>query len=119
MHIGIAGIGTMGFNIGARLMEVGHTLTVWNRTAGKTKPLADMGASVAKTPAELAGAADTVITILTNAAAIDAVYHGADGLLSGNVKGKLFIEMSTVPPEGQVALAEKVRARGGPASSAR
>jgi 3-hydroxyisobutyrate dehydrogenase len=112
MHIGIAGIGTMGFNIGARLMEVGHTLTVWNRTAGKTKPLADMGASVAKTPAELAGAADTVITILTNAAAIDAVYHGADGLLSGNVKGKLFIEMSTVPPEGQVALAEKVRARG-------
>jgi 3-hydroxyisobutyrate dehydrogenase len=112
MHIGIAGIGTMGFNIGARLMEVGHTLTVWNRTPGKTRPLADMGASVAKTPAELAGAAEAVITILTNAAAIDAVYHGPDGLLSGNVKGKLFIEMSTVPPEGQVALAEKVRARG-------
>jgi 3-hydroxyisobutyrate dehydrogenase len=112
MHIGIAGIGTMGFNIGARFMEVGHTLTVWNRTAGKTKPLADMGASVAKTPSELAGAVDTVITILTNAAAIDAVYHGPDGLMSGNVKGKLFIEMSTVPPEGQVALADKVRARG-------
>ena len=112
MHIGIAGIGTMGFNIGARLMEVGHTLTVWNRTAEKTKPLADMGASVAKTPSELAGAVEAVITILTNAAAIDAVYHGADGLLSGDVKGKLFIEMSTVTPEAQVALAEKVRAAG-------
>ena len=47
MHIGIAGIGNMGSNIGARLMEVGHTLTVWNRTAEKTKPLADAGASVA------------------------------------------------------------------------
>ena len=53
MHIGIAGIGNMGSNIGARLIEVGHKLTVWNRTAEKTKPLADAGASVAKTPAEL------------------------------------------------------------------
>ena len=112
MHIGIAGIGTMGFNIGARLIEVGHTLTVWNRTAEKTNPLADLGASVAKTPSGLASAAEAVITILTNAAAIDAVYHGADGLLSGNVRGKLFIEMSTVMPEAQAALAEKVRAKG-------
>ena len=79
MHIGIAGIGNMGSNIGARLMEFGHTLTVWNRTADKTKPLADAGASVAKTPAELAGAVDAVITILTNAAAIDAVYRRPAG----------------------------------------
>ena len=50
MHIGIAGIGNMGSNIGARLMEVGHTLTVWNRTAEKTKPLAEAGAAVAKLP---------------------------------------------------------------------
>ena len=112
MHIGIAGIGNMGSNIGARLMEVGHTLTVWNRTAEKLKPLADAGARIAKTPAELAGAVETVITIVTDAAAIDAVYHGPQGLLAGDVKGKLFIEMSTVPPEAQVALADKVRAKG-------
>ena len=112
MHIGIAGIGRMGSNIGARLMECGHTLTVWNRTADKTKPLADAGASVAKTPAELAGAVEAVITILTNAEAIDAVYHGPQGLLSGDVKGKLFIEMSTVPPEVQVALADEGARQG-------
>jgi 3-hydroxyisobutyrate dehydrogenase len=40
------------------------------------------------------------------------MYHGPDGLLSSDVKGQLFIEMSTVPPEVQVALAEKVRAKG-------
>jgi 3-hydroxyisobutyrate dehydrogenase len=112
MHIGIAGIGTMGSNIGARLMEVGHKLTVWNRTAEKTKPLADAGARVAKTPAELIGAAEAVISLLIDSAAIDAVYHGPQGLLAGDTKGKLFIEMSTVPPEVQVALAEKVRAVG-------
>ena len=53
MRIGIAGIGNMGSSIGARLMEVGHKLTVWNCSAEKTKPLAEAGAAVAKTPAEL------------------------------------------------------------------
>jgi 3-hydroxyisobutyrate dehydrogenase len=113
MHIGIAGIGKMGSNMGARLMEVGHTLTVWNRTADKLTPLAEAGAKVAKTPADLASAVDAVITIVTDAKAIDAVYHGPQGLLAGEAKGKLFIEMSTVPPEVQIALAGKVRAKGG------
>ena len=112
MQIGVAGLGKMGAAIATRLMEVGHTLTVWNRSPDKAKPLADKGARVAKTPAELAGASEAVITILTDPAAIDAVYHGPQGLLAGDVKGKLFIEMSTVPPEVQTALAEKVRAKG-------
>jgi len=111
MHIGIAGIGNMGSNIGARLMEVGHTLTVWNRTTEKTRPLADAGAKVAKTPAELASVVDVVISLLIDTAAIDAVYHGPQGLLSGGAKGKLFIEMSTVTPEAQAALADKVRGK--------
>jgi 3-hydroxyisobutyrate dehydrogenase len=112
MHIGIAGIGKMGSNIGARLMECGHKLTVWNRSPGKTKPLADAGAGVAKTPADLAGVAEAVITIVTNAEALDAVYLGPQGLLAGDVRGKLFVEMSTVPPDVQAVLAEKVRAKG-------
>ena len=112
MHIGIAGIGRMGSNIGARLIEIGHTLTVWNRTADKVKPLADAGASTATTPAELTSAVEAIITIITNADAIDAVYRGPQGLLAGDVKGKLFIEMSTVPPEVQIALAAAVRRKG-------
>ena len=112
MHIGIAGIGTMGSNIGARLMEVGHKLTVWNRTAEKTKPLAGAGAGVTKTAAELTSTVEVVISLLIDSAAIEAVYHGPQGLLAGDTKGKLFIEMSTVPPEAQVALADKVRATG-------
>ena len=112
MHIGIAGIGKMGAAIAQRLMEVGHKVSVWNRSADKTKPVVDAGASVAATPAELATNAEAIITILTDAAAIDAVYNGPSGLLSGDVKGKLFIEMSTVPPATPVALARKVRAAG-------
>ena len=109
MKIGIAGMGRMGAAIAGRLMGLGHEITVWNRTAAKTGPLAAAGAKVAATPAELAARADVIITILTDAAAIDAAYHGKDGLLSGNVAGKLFIEMSTVRPETEKALAAKLR----------
>jgi 3-hydroxyisobutyrate dehydrogenase len=112
MRIGVAGIGKMGAAIAQRLIEVGHQVTVWNRSAAKLKPVTDAGAAAAATPAALARACDVVITILTDAAAIDGVYHGADGLLSGDVAGKLFIEMSTVPPVVETALAQIVRAKG-------
>lgn len=112
MQIGLAGVGKMGVGIAARLAEVGHQVTVWNRSADKIKPLTALGIKAAATPAELASAVEVVITILTDAAAIDAVYGGPQGLLAGEVKGKLFIEMSTVRPETPKALAEKVRAKG-------
>jgi 3-hydroxyisobutyrate dehydrogenase len=112
MKIGVAGLGAMGGNIAARLMEVGHEVTVWNRSPDKAKPLADAGAKVAANPAALVQASDAVITILTDGAAIDAVYNGPSGLLSGDVAGKLFIEMSTVAPKVATDLAPKVRAKG-------
>ena len=109
MKVGIAGTGRMGAAIAARLMGLGHELTVWNRTAEKTKELAAAGAKVAASPAVLAASADVVITILTDEKAIEALYDGPQGLLSGGVAGKLFIEMSTVRPEVEVALAAKVK----------
>ena len=111
MQIGLAGLGAMGSAIAARLLESGHQVTVWNRTAAKTKPLLDAGAKVAGNPDAVAAASEAVITILTDGAAIEAVYNGPSGLLSGNVKGKLFIEMSTVPPSVETALAAKVRGK--------
>jgi 3-hydroxyisobutyrate dehydrogenase len=112
MQIGIAGLGRMGAAMGARLMEVGHALTVWNRSPDKAKPLADAGAQLADTPEDLAVRSDVIITILTDADAIDHVYNGEHGLLAGDVTDKLFIEMSTVRPEVEIALAKVVRAEG-------
>jgi len=112
MQIGIAGIGKMGAAIAQRLIEVGHKVTVWNRSAAKLKPVTDAGATGVASPLELAKNAEALITILSDAAAIDAVYHGASGLLAGDVRGKLFIEMSTVEPKTETALAVKVRGKG-------
>jgi 3-hydroxyisobutyrate dehydrogenase len=112
MKIGVVGIGRMGAVIAQRLLGFGHAVTVWNRTAEKTKAVAAAGARVAATPAALAAEVDLVLSILTDAAAIKMAYEGQDGLLSAKVAGKLFVEMSTVRPEVQVALAERVKAQG-------
>lgn len=102
----------MGSAVAGRLLGLGHEVTVWNRTREKAGALAAAGAAVAATPSELATRAEIVITFLTDAAAIDAMYHGASGLLAGDVRGNLFIDMSTVRPETEVALAAKVKAKG-------
>jgi 3-hydroxyisobutyrate dehydrogenase len=112
MKIGIAGTGRMGAAIAQRLMSLGHELTVWNRTAEKTQPLAAAGAKVAATPFQAASFSEAVITILTDAAAIATAYHARDGLLSGSVAGKLFIEMSTVRPGTERELAARIREKG-------
>ena len=110
MKIGIAGIGRMGAAIAERLLKHQHQVTVWNRTRSKAQALAASGAHVADTPRQLAASADIIISILTDAAAITATYDGPEGLLSGDVKGKLFIEMSTVRPATQRALADRIKA---------
>jgi 3-hydroxyisobutyrate dehydrogenase len=112
LKIGIAGTGRMGSAVGARLLERGHEVLAWNRTPGKTRALEAAGAKVAATPTELTARCETVISLLTDGVAVDATYAGANGLLAGDVRGKLFIEMSTVRPETEIALAAKVQAGG-------
>ncbi len=112
MKIGVLGTGRMGSAMAGRLLDCGHTLTVWNRSAGKTASLAARGAVSVATPAEVAAASEIVLSVLTDAAAIEAAYGGAHGALSAPLAGQLFIEMSTVRPVTPIALAERVRAAG-------
>ena len=112
MKIGIVGLGRMGAAMATRLIGLKQDLVVWNRSKEKSAALEAAGAEVAATPAQLADKADIIITMLTDADAVSAVYLGAGGLLGGEVSGKLFIEMSTVRPENQRSLAKEVRKKG-------
>lgn len=109
MRIGIARMGKMGTAMAARLQETGEDVTVWNRSRSKAEAT---GLPVAETPRGLAERTDTVISMLFDAPALQAVYHGVDGLLA-SARGKLFIEMSTVRPETQQAVMAETRAAGG------
>jgi len=112
MQIALAGTGKMGAAMVRRLMASGHTVTVWNRTAARAQPLLDEGATWAASPAALATSADIVLTMLIDEAALDEVYLGADGLLSGPVAGRLFIDMSTVSPAKPQQIGARVQAAG-------
>jgi 3-hydroxyisobutyrate dehydrogenase len=100
----------MGAAMAERLLDEGQSLVVWNRSPGKTEALRARGAVAAASPAALAGQVDIIITILSDAAAIEQVY--AD-ILSADLTGRTVIEMSTVRPEVHIALAARVRAAGG------
>jgi 3-hydroxyisobutyrate dehydrogenase len=113
MNIGLLGTGRMGAAIAERLLDSGHSLSVWNRSPEKTAVLTQRGAQLAANQAEVVSHSDIILSVLTDAKAIDSAYSGPQGALAGDVKGKLFIEMSTVRPATQIALSQKIRAQHG------
>lgn len=94
--IGFGGMGLMGSRMARQFLDKGFPLTVWNRTAEKCKPLADLGAAQVQTPGELAERADVVVACLADPAAVESFVFGRDGLLSGVRPGLRYIETSTI-----------------------
>ena len=113
MKIGVCGTGRMGSSIAQRLIAVGHEVGVWNRNADKTKPLTEAGARLYASPAELLKGCETVVVMLLNDAASEAVYRGPSGILNADLAGKLVIDMSTVRPDTMISLGTAVKGKGG------
>jgi 3-hydroxyisobutyrate dehydrogenase-like beta-hydroxyacid dehydrogenase len=111
-NLGFVGLGVMGGNMVARLLDKGHTVTGYNRTREKAQWLIDRGMKWADSPRAVAAAADFTFSMVTNSAAINSITEGPDGILAGLAPGKLLIDMSTVSPAVSRALAAKVREKG-------
>jgi 3-hydroxyisobutyrate dehydrogenase-like beta-hydroxyacid dehydrogenase len=97
----------MGSRMARRLVDAGHEVTVWNRTAARAEPLVGAGAKLAVTPADAARAGDVMLTMVTDAGALSKVADGAEGVLAGLQPGSVWIEMSTVGPAAVHELAER------------
>lgn len=110
--LGFVGLGVMGGNMVARLLEKGHSVTGYNRTRAKAKWLVDKGMQLAESPKAVAAASDVTFSMVTNAAALAAVMDGAEGLLAGIGRGKFHVDISTVSPDVSRAMAAKVREKG-------
>ena len=111
-NLGFIGLGVMGGQMVDRLLGKGHAVTGYNRTAAKADWLVKKGMNLARTPREVAAAADVVFAMVTNGPALTQVMEGPDGVLAGLGKGKVFVDISTVGPDLSRAMAEKVRALG-------
>ena len=110
-HIGFLGTGLMGAPMAANLLKAGFTLTVWNRTEAKTKPLADAGAGVADAPAGVAEGADAVIVMLENGPVVTEVLFDR-GVADALAPGTLVIDMASIPPATARDHAERLAAKG-------
>lgn len=111
MNIAVLGLGQMGAQIAQRLLDKGHTVTVWNRTPERGEPLVAAGASAVASPAEVWSSASLAITMLYDDAALRDVYIG-NGLVAGAPKGALLIDMSTVSTETSAEVAKACDERG-------
>ena len=82
--VGYVGMGIMGAPMAANLMKAGYELIVWNRTADKANPLADAGATVADTPADVgAKGAQVIFTNVTDTPDVEAAWATVYGVLAG------------------------------------
>lgn len=101
-NIGFIGMGLMGRPMSLNLRKAGHRLTVWNRTASRAQDLVNAGATLAKTPREVAAASDILITIVSDPPALESILWGhegqSDGALAGLKSGSIYIDSSTVSP---------------------
>jgi 3-hydroxyisobutyrate dehydrogenase len=112
MKIGLVGLGRMGSAIHGRLAGNGCEVTAWDRDTGAMKAAAARNVRLADSARAVAAAADIVISIITEDHGVRNLFRGQDGFLSGDVNGKLFIEMSTLQPMTGRELAPVVEARG-------
>ena len=111
-RVGFIGLGMMGDPMCRNLMAAGHDLTVYNRSREKMAPLVAAGAKGAASVADLVARCEVAITMLSDPAAVRAVAGGPDGILSGLVPGKTYIDMSTVSPESSREIATMTRRTG-------
>src|SRR5947207_2111624 len=112
MKVGLVGLGRMGRAIHARLADSGVEVAGWDRDGVATKLAAERGLELAAHPRAVAAAADIVISIITEDNGVRNAFRGDNGFLKGDVKGKLFIEMSTLQPMTARELAPVVEAAG-------
>jgi 3-hydroxyisobutyrate dehydrogenase-like beta-hydroxyacid dehydrogenase len=110
MKIGFIGLGQMGMGIAGRLIEAGHSLTVWNRSQDSVNALAAKGAIAAKTPSETMQG-EVVFSMLASDQAMQEV--GLDAaLLEKAAKGLIHVNLATISPAFARALAAAHDSRG-------
>jgi 3-hydroxyisobutyrate dehydrogenase len=97
-RVAVVGLGRMGRLIARRLLEAGHEVAVWNRTAARTDALVALGARPATTPAAAARDSDILISLVADPVALRAVSGGSQGIAAGAHARLTVIEMSTVGP---------------------
>ncbi|MFM0397579.1 NAD(P)-dependent oxidoreductase [Paraburkholderia phytofirmans] len=108
-RLGFCGLGKMGWPMAQRLADAGHALRVWNRSNEKAAALQASATNcvACESPAQVAAGADIVMLCLADAAAVEAVAFGVDGLASRAHRGATLVDHSTLAPSQTRAFARR------------
>ncbi|MCK4600888.1 MAG: NAD(P)-dependent oxidoreductase [Phycisphaerae bacterium] len=113
LHVGFIGLGIMGQPMAHNVLKAGFGLTVYNRTAGKTKPLRQAGAATVGSPAELAKASDVVVTCVSDTPdVLEVILDESRGVIAGVRADATVVDCSTVAPEVAKRCGEALAAKG-------
>lgn len=96
--VGWIGTGRMGYQLALRLLNAGYDVSAYNRTRAKAEPLAEFGAKIVDSPADLADR-DVVCVMVSADKDLEAVISGPGGLLTGRDRPEIIIDSSTVSAE--------------------
>jgi len=111
--VGYIGMGIMGAAMAANLLKAGYEVVVWNRTSAKCKPLADAGATVADSPADVvARGAEVVFLNVTDTPDVEAVLFGENGIAGAAGEGLIVVDNSTISPVATKQFAADLAAKG-------
>lgn len=110
--IGFIGLGIMGRPMAKNLMAAGYELTVFNRSQGAVRELAQAGARAASSPKEVAAQSDIVISIVTDSPDVLQVTLGEGGTAEGAKEGSVHIDMTTMSPAVTREIASELAKRG-------
>ena len=110
--IGFIGLGIMGAPMARNLLEAGHPVVAWNRSAGRLEAAVEAGAERGASPADVSARSEIVIACVTATADVEAVAVGPGGIAEGAKPGTTFIDMSTISPAVTRRIAEELAARG-------
>ncbi|AKJ67709.1 2-hydroxy-3-oxopropionate reductase [Pandoraea thiooxydans] len=110
--LGFIGLGSMGEPMALNLVQAGMPLLVWNRSEAKTARLASAGARVAANAADVFAGADTIILMLADDLAIDAVLGRDSAGFAVRVRGKTIVHMGTTSPAYSRRLEADLRSVG-------
>ncbi|MGE0483923.1 MAG: NAD(P)-dependent oxidoreductase [Gammaproteobacteria bacterium] len=112
-RVGFIGLGAMGSVMARRLAAAGHAVTVWARNPTTSAAFADLGMTIAHSPAALAAAVDTVFLCVTDTDAVESVVFGDDGVAVGGRAGSLLVDHSTIHPASTRNFARRLGAACG------
>jgi 3-hydroxyisobutyrate dehydrogenase len=108
--LAVLGLGTMGRAMAATAHRSGIPVVVWNRDPAAADAFAGTGVHVARSVADAATAADVVITMVTNADAVDSIAT-EHGLVESLRPGSVWVQMSTIGAQATERLLVLVQAQ--------